>query len=794
MRITKRILTPALLLLASLCVIATPAMAHPMGNFSVSHYAKLSVDGQSVTILYLLDLAEIPTYQDIRQFGLTPKSDDPSVAAYVSKQAELLKSGITLDDDGKSIPLECISRQAIFADGAGGLPTMKLGFVYRADLMTVGGSTTHRLTYTDGNYAGHSGWKEIVVTFGKGASIIDTSVPSTDRSQELTNYPTDLLNSAPQELSATVEVNVASPVRTSKSELRIVAHAPSEDHKVTPEGAAQRASSASSAAAPGARHVTPPRGEASADSTHIKASPPVSLRKNVQATPRNRFTQLIATKENPGLWVLLCAAFIAAGLGALHALEPGHGKTLVAAYLVGSRGKARHAVLLGLVVTAAHTAGVYLLGAIALYASRYIVPEQLYPWLGAISGCTVAGLGVFIFLRHLTGETGEHSHDSAEKHSHWFATMFRKSSGETPSAIAGDSPAKPVSLGQLLALGITGGIAPCPAALVVLLSAFSMHRIGFGLFLITAFSLGLAAVLVVVGLGMVYAKQFLTRLKPAGPFQRYLPLFSSAFMVVLGIGIAASAFGYVFGSGMTLVSKEKLLPFVTVMLLGLFLGVRHSTDPDHVVAVSTIVSRQGSTRSAATIGALWGLGHTLTLFLVGAAIILFKVVIPPRLGLAMEFSVALMLILLGILNLTGLMEWITVRFTPNPANFSGTGVFKRTMGTLGKYQTVRPFLVGLVHGLAGSAAVALLVLSTIKSPFWATAYLLVFGAGTLVGMMVMTTAMSLPLAYTSSRYTTFGRFITVTSGVISIAFGLFLVYQIGIADGLFSAQPHWIPS
>ena len=131
---------------------------------------------------------------------------------------------------------------------------------------------------------------------------------------------------------------------------------------------------------------------------------------HAQNTPRSRFTELISTQGKLSFWVLFSAALIAAGLGALHALEPGHGKTIVAAYLVGSRGTARHAVLLGIVVTAAHTAGVYLLGALTLYASRYIVPEQLYPWLGAISGLSVAGLGIFIFLRHWTGETGEHSH------------------------------------------------------------------------------------------------------------------------------------------------------------------------------------------------------------------------------------------------------------------------------------------------------------------------------------------------------------------------------------------------
>jgi hypothetical protein len=218
---------------------------------------------------------------------------------------------------------------------------------------------------------------------------------------------------------------------------------------------------------------------------------------------------------------------------------------------------------------------------------------------------------------------------------------------------------------------------------------------------------------------------------------------------------------------------------------------------------------------------LWGMGHSLTIFLVGAVIIFFGVVIPPRLGLAMEFSVALMLILLGVLNLTGVLRWITENLTPrqtikempeetpSPAPTSsaaahavispvGREVFARsllgkTVGKLGLYQTLRPFVIGLVHGLAGSAAVALLVLSTIKSPAWATAYLLVFGLGTMAGMMLMTTAIAMPLAYTGNRFLGANRVMTLTSGVFSMAFGLFLVYQIGLVDGLFRAQPHWIP-
>ena len=309
-----------------------------------------------------------------------------------------------------------------------------------------------------------------------------------------------------------------------------------------------------------------------------------------------------------------------------------------------------------------------------------------------------------------------------------------------------------------------------------------------------------------------------SRVRAGNTTLRYLPFLSSAFMVALGLGITASAVASVhIWRGH--VPTDRLVPFVTVILLGLFLGMRHSTDPDHIVAVSTIVSRQGSIRSSATIGLLWGLGHTLTIFLVGSAIIIFGVVIPPRLGLSMEFCVALMLILLGVLNLTGVMRWITERLTPLrsvPAATSQPAVcvyrisaepgktkrrpsghmelfFDRVIGKLGLYQTIRPLVVGLVHGLAGSAAVALLVLSTIKSPFWSTAYLLVFGFGTMVGMMLMTAAISIPLVYTGKKFFKINRRLTAISGFASMAFGIFLVYHIGFVDGLFTAQAHWIP-
>ena len=545
---------------------------------------------------------------------------------------------------------------------------------------------------------------------------------------------------------------------------------------------------------------------------------PLVLRANQVATPRSKFTELVSAR-NPGFWFLFTAALLAAGLGALHALEPGHGKTIVAAYLVGSKGTARHAIWLGLIVTLAHTAGVYLLGILTLYASRYIVPDQLYPWLEMLSGMVIAVVACFLLVRAWTGENGEHSHDAGAGHSHWFASLGRPRQiqplevrpGElnpSPSLAAAEAvpgaPEKKVSLTQLLSLGISGGIVPCPAALVVLLSALSLHRVGFGLFLIVAFSLGLAAVLIASGLLMVYARQLLARWKTDGPFvKRWLPLASATFMLILGLIIAGRAL--IKTTAATNLFAHGTLPsFVGVVLLGLFLGMRHSTDPDHVIAVSTIASRERSVSQGALIGVLWGVGHTLTIFLVGSAIILFGLVIPPRVGLSMEFSVALMLIFLGVLNLTGALRWLNARFTPanrdNPsprelaaASNAPASSLDRLLSRYGAYQVFRPLVIGLVHGLAGSAAVALLVLSTIRTPLWAIAYLLVFGVGTIIGMMLMTSAMAIPVAYTGKHFAAANRYLTPISGIVSTAFGLVLLYQIGFVDGLFRANVHWTP-
>ncbi|MGC2399792.1 MAG: hypothetical protein WA510_08415 [Acidobacteriaceae bacterium] len=787
----------SVLLIAIGMLLATrKTFAHPMGNFSVNHYSKISLENDGIRITYIIDLAEIPAYQELQQGNITANVADAAVTRFVATRGEAFRRGLSLTIAGKRVPLRLLSTTVIFPPGAGGLPTMKMGFVYQAGYPAAADRSAGGLQYEDDNYPGHAGWKEIVVNapaartdvgpgvdpgVEPGVKLIGSSVSQTDRSAMLSNYPTDMLSSPPQDLTATAQFHYPAPTLAANV-AALPAHVVVPAAAVTPRPSRQ---SARMVAPVAARPVLAPQ------PLRPEVSQPLHLQANQQSTPRSAFTQLI-NAPRLSFWFLLSAAFIAMGLGALHAIEPGHGKTIVAAYLVGSRGTARHALLLGLIVTAAHTAGVFALGAITLYASRYIVPEQLYPWLGVFSGLTIAGLGGYMFLRRWSGLDVDHSHTPGQVHGHWFQSSKRTDAAPQP-ATAG----KPVSLYQLFALGITGGIIPCPAALVVLLSAFALHRIGVGFFLITAFSVGLAAVLIGVGMLMVYGRRFMTRMQVDGPLTtRWLPVASAGVMTLLGAGIAIRAF-LTTGIDLHNLGKEKLGPVLFIGGLGLLLGMRHSTDADHVVAVSTIVSKQRSIRQAGLIGTIWGLGHTLTIFAVGSLIILFGVVIPPRLGLSMEFSVGLMLILLGVLNLTGVMQRITSYFSgkrkQEPAMNRAETLLDRSIGRFGVYQCVRPLVIGIVHGLAGSAAVALLVLSTIHSPMWATVYLLIFGAGTMVGMMFMTAAMAVPLAYAGNRFAGMSRFFSVASGVVSVSFGFFLVYQLGFLGGLFTSHPHWTP-
>ena len=786
-----------LLLLVLLCLFSAPmALAHPMGNFSINHYSGIHIGRDAVELRYIIDIAEIPTYQQIQEAGIIAQAGDPTLPPYLVRQSEAWKANLQLSLNEEPLHLTTVSRTVIFPPGAGGLPTMKIGVLYRAPIHQKNPDAPLRLRYRDDNFAGHAGWKEIVVTSAPGITLT-TNPFLTDRSAQLTDYPTSLLNSPPQDLEADLTWHTTPPLIESQptpATQPTTTQQQLQAKQQTPDPLPPVSKPLSHG--PSAAQTLPHLPAVPSSVTSSAPSPDLILAPNRQATPRSRFTELMTTRKL-SLWFLLTAAFFAAGLGALHALEPGHGKTIVAAYLVGSRGRARHAVGLGLLVTASHTAGVYALGAIVLYASKYIIPEQIYPWLSIFSGLIIAVLAGYLMLRAWNGLAADEAHREGVLHTHWYSprrtvpenNLTAQSSASSVSLAAEED--RTVPLRQLLILGITGGIIPCPAALVVLLAAVSLHRIAFGLYLIVAFSAGLAAVLIGIGILMVRARGLLSRWKNDAPWmQRWLPLASASAMFLAGLAIAATALP---AAGFHLAfPRDHLASFAAIVGLGLVLGMRHSTDPDHVVAVSTIVSRERSVKQGAVIGMMWGLGHTLTIFIVGAAIILFKLTIPPRLGLSMEMAVAAMLILLGVLNLTGLLQRLTARFTPAAWNATQTAAeLKPTLLTrFGYYNLLRPLAIGLVHGLAGSAAVALLVLSMIPSPAWACAYLVVFGLGTVAGMMLMTTAIAIPIALTSGRFT---RYLTVASGLASITFGLFLVYHLGFVDGLFTNHVHWTP-
>jgi ABC-type nickel/cobalt efflux system permease component RcnA len=271
-----------------------------------------------------------------------------------------------------------------------------------------------------------------------------------------------------------------------------------------------------------------------------------------------------------------------------------------------------------------------------------------------------------------------------------------------------------------------------------------------------------------------------------------------------------------------------MINFLSIIALGFFLGMRHATDPDHVIAVSTIVSREREIGKSAWIGIFWGIGHTLTIFAVGVSIILFDVAISARLGLSMELAVGLMLILLGAINIASFLRGLPATrkaaseldraevyathahahshgdYIHTHAHGHGSGEhthatdrnpvawLDRVFLRFKLYRPIRPLMIGIVHGMAGSAAVALLVLATIRDPRWAVAYLLVFGVGTIAGMMLITMSIASTFHFARAKQQ-FLRQLAMASGVLSLGFGLFVAYHIIAVNGLLSAHPQWVP-
>ena len=506
MRHFFRLLTVAVLL-AGLALAALPraAAAHPMGNFTINRYSALTVGAGRIDLRYVIDMAEIPAYQELG--GIRPDHNTDLTTAerdtYLSGKAQELAGGLHLTVDGTNLTLAPTGTSALtFPPGAGGAstPTLRMELHYTAALPADHGS----LTYSDTNYSERIGWREVIAQSADNTALRDSSVPAQDLSHALTEYRPELLNNPPQVSSATLTF-VAAPGAKGSA------------------GDTQQAQAAE-------------RGITSTNNWAGQANSAVSA-----------LTDLLNRKELP-LEALLVGLLLAFGAGAAHALSPGHGKTVVAAYLVGSRGTGWHAVILGLTVTISHTIGVFALGFVVLYASEYILPEQIYPWLGASSGLLIAGMGILMFLQRRKAwqrsgsatitTTSDHDHtdlhDPTVPHSHG---AFSRPHTHAPA------DGQKVGIGNLLSLGIMGGIIPCPSALIVLLGAVAYHQVGLGLLLILAFSLGLAAVLTGIGLVMVYGRGLAGRFKfnLSQSLLGRLPMASALAVSCLGLLIAYQA-------------------------------------------------------------------------------------------------------------------------------------------------------------------------------------------------------------------------------------------------------------
>jgi len=473
----KRLLVIGALLLGLL--VPAVASAHPLGNFTINHYTRIQPSGDHVYLLYVLDMAEIPTFQakaDVERQGET---------AYGASLSARIAKNLRLQVGGQTLRLHELSHALAFPRGVGGLDTTRLEIVLDAGAVPAGGG---ELTYEDRNYPNRLGWKEIVIAPTAGAQTASASVGRTSVSSELLAYPKDRLQSP-------LDVTTAHAALT-----------------------------------PGEGPGTPPE----IDGRQLDAPAHVS------SATSSGFAGLI-TKENLSAGVILLSLLLAMFWGAAHALSPGHGKAIVAAYLVGTRGTARHALYLGGIVTVTHTIGVFALGLITLALSELIVPERLYPWMNLIAAVLVVLVGVSVLrLRVLDWRRRRrapaHDHDHHHDHDHDHSPGHEHGHSHGGEHHHHHVPEDGMGWKGLLGVGISGGLLPCPTALVVLLAAISLHRVGYGLVLIVAFSIGLAATISGIGLLAIGAKSLFRRTTFQGPVVRLLPAASA--LVILAFGIA----------------------------------------------------------------------------------------------------------------------------------------------------------------------------------------------------------------------------------------------------------------
>jgi nickel/cobalt exporter len=467
----KRFLAVAVMSVIGLALMAPGASAHPLGNFTVNRYTGIEIDPGRVRVHYVVDMAEIPTFQELPAIdadgdGLASVSE---LDDWTRSEVPVIAEALALTVDGRRVALRPLDgASAVLVPGQGGLNTLRLEADFDGSAPPRG-----KLAYVDRNIDDRIGWHEVTVTTGEGAGLSASTVPAASVSDELRAYPQDMLSSP-------LDVRAVS-----------VTYAP---------GAGAGGAAAAAPASPG---VTRP------------------------ATESSPIADVLA---NRGIGLMVLGMLAAVGFGAWHALLPGHGKTLMAAAMVGAGARLRQAMVVAAAVALMHTASVLLLGLAVLGLERTFRPEALYPWLGMVSGLAAVAVGIYLVRIRWAAwrrrsRRDEHGHDH-HPHAH-----HHHDEPVGVSALTGRG---------LLALALAGGILPAPSALLVLLASIQTHRAGYGLGLVLAFSAGLAAALLGVGVGALRARDAMAR-RVSGPVALAVPLASAAAILVAGGVLTARA-------------------------------------------------------------------------------------------------------------------------------------------------------------------------------------------------------------------------------------------------------------
>ena len=484
---------------------ALAVTAHPLGNFSVNHYSKLQSSATGIDVQYVIDLAEIPTFELLRDWGMDRSTPAETLTARAKRQSADWARNLSLRVEGRPVMLSTGKVTIAINDGAGNLPILRISAALHAD------ARPGKAEYEDRNFEGRAGWKEIVIAAGPATHIGAASHSDRDLSHALAEYPPDPTVAPPQDLRATFAWT-SDRIDTSQTLVR-----------------------------PIAQPVSPP----------APPTPSALAEKPAGAVVKNDYLSRLLRRDSLSTGAILIGLWIAFALGAAHALTPGHGKTVVAAYLVGSRGTMKHAAFLGGVVTLTHTITVFALGFATLFLFQFVVPEKITQILGVISGLSIVAIGAWmlyrrLFPKHVHHHHHHHAHDH-HHHDHHHDHAHGHAHGHDHSHGHSHVPQGDITWGNLLTLAISGGLVPCESALVLLLGAIALGRVALGLAFVLAFSLGLASVLIVLGMVVLYAKHLLPEKvrHGAGTWSKWIPVGSAAIVLSIGVILTAVSAGFI---------------------------------------------------------------------------------------------------------------------------------------------------------------------------------------------------------------------------------------------------------